>query len=162
MRMSLIALGLAFAAALAVGAPVAAVETPLLSRELLFGNPERAAVTISPDGARLAWLAPVDGVMNVWVAPAGDLAAGKPVTKDTSRGIRIYFWAFDKTLNFFHEYSDPAQSTWVALHECTHLLTYLIEQQYYEREVLDKYSRPFIKGLFDRAYAQINFVIKCF
>lgn len=95
MRMSLIALGLAFAAALAVGAPVAADETPLLSRELLFGNPERAAVTISPDGARLAWLAPVDGVMNVWVAPAGDLAAGKPVTKDTSRGIRIYFWAFD-------------------------------------------------------------------
>ena len=55
MRMSLIALGLAFAAALAVGAPVAAVETPLLSRELLFGNPERAAVTISPDGARLAY-----------------------------------------------------------------------------------------------------------
>jgi tetratricopeptide (TPR) repeat protein len=41
-----------------------------------------------------------------------------------------YFWSFDKTLNFFHEYSDPAQSTWVALHECTHLLTYLIEQQY--------------------------------
>ncbi len=41
-----------------------------------------------------------------------------------------YFWSFDKTLNFFHDYSEPSLSTWVALHECTHLLTYLIDQQY--------------------------------
>lgn len=34
------------------------------------------------------------------------------------------------SLNFFHDYEDPAQSTWVALHECTHLLTYLIDQDY--------------------------------
>jgi dipeptidyl aminopeptidase/acylaminoacyl peptidase len=85
-------LALALSVAIA-GAAVA--EVPLLPRELLFGNPERAEITISPDGSRLAWRAPVDGVMNVWVAPAGDLAAAKPVTKDTSRGIRIYFWAYD-------------------------------------------------------------------
>ncbi|MAF66092.1 MAG: hypothetical protein CMJ84_10615 [Planctomycetes bacterium] len=41
-----------------------------------------------------------------------------------------YFWSADDTLNFFHEYSEPAQSEWVALHECTHLLTFLIDQQY--------------------------------
>ncbi len=41
-----------------------------------------------------------------------------------------YFWAFDDTLNFFHNYEEPAQSDWVALHECTHLLTFLIDQQY--------------------------------
>ena len=41
-----------------------------------------------------------------------------------------YFYSVDKTLNFFHDYSEPAMSTWVALHECTHLLTYLIDQQY--------------------------------
>lgn len=41
-----------------------------------------------------------------------------------------YFWSYDKTLNFFHDYSEPSLSTWVALHECTHLLTYLIDQQY--------------------------------
>ena len=33
-------------------------ESPvLIPRKLLFGNPDRAAVTISPDGAKLAFLA---------------------------------------------------------------------------------------------------------
>lgn len=41
-----------------------------------------------------------------------------------------YFWSYDKTLNFYHEYQEPSLSTWVALHECTHLLTYLIDPQY--------------------------------
>ncbi|MDZ4771778.1 MAG: tetratricopeptide repeat protein [Planctomycetota bacterium] len=41
-----------------------------------------------------------------------------------------YFWSYDKTLNFFHDYEEPSRSTWVALHECTHLLTYLIDPQY--------------------------------
>lgn len=36
----------------------------------------------------------------------------------------------DCSLNFFHNYEEPAQSTWVALHECTHLLTFLVDQQY--------------------------------
>lgn len=41
-----------------------------------------------------------------------------------------YFWAADNTLNFYHDYQEPALSHWVALHECTHLLTFLIDQQY--------------------------------
>jgi dipeptidyl aminopeptidase/acylaminoacyl peptidase len=70
------------------------VTTPdIIPRSVLFGNPERAGVQISPDGTRLAWLAPVDGVLNVWVAPIGDLAAAKAVTNDTGRGIRVYFWS---------------------------------------------------------------------
>jgi dipeptidyl aminopeptidase/acylaminoacyl peptidase len=56
--------------------------------DLLFGNPEKASPSLSPDGRRLAWLAPVDGVLNVWVD-------GTPVTTDSVRGIRQYFWAYD-------------------------------------------------------------------
>ena len=41
-----------------------------------------------------------------------------------------YFWSYDDTLNFFHDYQEPSLSDWVALHECTHLLTFLIDQQY--------------------------------
>lgn len=67
---------------------------PLIPRDLLFGNPERAQGRISPDGKQLAFTAPVDGVMNVFVAPADDLSKAKPVTKDTGRGIRQYFWAY--------------------------------------------------------------------
>ena len=67
---------------------------PLIPRDALFGNPERAAVQISPDGRHLSWLAPLDGVLNVWVAPADDPSAGRPVTRDTSRGIQAYFWTY--------------------------------------------------------------------
>ncbi|MBM3977389.1 MAG: DUF1570 domain-containing protein [Planctomycetes bacterium] len=45
-------------------------------------------------------------------------------------GVAGYFSPPDKTLNFFHHYSDPGMSTWVALHECTHLLTFLIDPQF--------------------------------
>jgi len=68
---------------------------PLIPREVLFGNPERAAARISPDGSMISFLAPVDNVLNVWVAPRGDIAAAKAVTHDTKRGIRGYFWAYD-------------------------------------------------------------------
>ncbi len=79
-------------------ATTAATATPkdveLIPRDALFGNPERAGVQISPDGKYLSWIAPVDGVMNVWVAPAGDPAAARAVTDDKARGIRNYFWSF--------------------------------------------------------------------
>jgi hypothetical protein len=52
----------AFAATPATDAPA------LIPRDSLFGNPERANVRISPDGKSLSWVAPVDGVLNVWVA----------------------------------------------------------------------------------------------
>jgi len=74
----------------------APAETPesvaLIPRATLFGNPDRTGVQVSPDGTRISWIAPLDGVLNVWVAPVGDLAAAKAVTKDTDRGIRQYFW----------------------------------------------------------------------
>ncbi len=66
----------------------------LIDRELLFGNPERVQARISPDGSRVSWLAPVDGVLNVFVAPADDLSAAEAVTTDTERGIREYRWAW--------------------------------------------------------------------
>jgi dipeptidyl aminopeptidase/acylaminoacyl peptidase len=66
----------------------------LIPREVLFGNPERISPRISPDGARLGWVAPVDGVLNVWVATAEGQDA-RPVTDDRDRGIRQFFWAHD-------------------------------------------------------------------
>jgi dipeptidyl aminopeptidase/acylaminoacyl peptidase len=67
-------------------------DTHLISRQTLFSNPDHTDVQISPDGAYLAWLAPRDGVLNVWVAPREDLLAARPVTQDTGRGIRLFFW----------------------------------------------------------------------
>jgi dipeptidyl aminopeptidase/acylaminoacyl peptidase len=90
--------GSASATAANAGEPRAAANkaarTELISREVLFGNPDRASPQISPNGRQLAFLAPVNGVLNVWVGPAGQPDQAKPVTNDTSRGIRRYFWAF--------------------------------------------------------------------
>jgi hypothetical protein len=44
-------------------------EAELIPRRVLFGNPERRMPRLSPDGARLAWIAPHHEVLNVWVAP---------------------------------------------------------------------------------------------
>ena len=67
---------------------------PLIPRRVLFGNPDKASPQISPDGAWLSYLAPVDGVLNVWVAPADNSAAVRPVTRDTGRGIQLYGWTY--------------------------------------------------------------------
>jgi hypothetical protein len=77
--------------------PVAAQEkftTSLIPREVLFGNPERADPQISPDGAQLGYLAPVNGVLNVWIRTLGK-ADDRAVTADKQRGIRNFLWQYD-------------------------------------------------------------------
>ena len=74
-------------------AAVAAV--PLIPREALYGNPTRTAGRISPDGRWVSWMAPHEGVMNVWIAPAADPAAARRMTSATDRPIPTYFWAPD-------------------------------------------------------------------
>lgn len=100
--MSMIRLRITFLAAVALIAGAAVVQQsaraadkpPLIPRDALFGNPDKAAVQLSPDGQHISYLASVNGVLNVWVGPVGNPEAAKPVTKDTHRGIRIYFWAY--------------------------------------------------------------------
>ncbi|MGH9276948.1 MAG: prolyl oligopeptidase family serine peptidase [Acidimicrobiales bacterium] len=70
-------------------------DVPLVPRQVLFGNPERMSPRISPDGTRLAWIAPDEGVLNVWLAPADDLGQARLITNDRDRGIRSYVWAHD-------------------------------------------------------------------
>lgn len=74
--------------------PVAAGAVDLIPRDVLFGNPERSNVQVSPDGRYLSWAAPREGVMNVWVAPIDEPSAARAVTSDTARGIRHYFWSY--------------------------------------------------------------------
>src|SRR5688572_24845679 len=69
-------------------------KTGLIPRRVLFGNPDKAAPRISPDSKQLAYLAPVNGVLNVWVGPVAKPEEAKPVTQDKKRGIRSYFWAY--------------------------------------------------------------------
>lgn len=63
----------------------------IIPLEVLLGNPEKVQPQISPDGKRMAYIAPVDDVLNVWVGDVGQDNYA-PVTKDTDRGIRGYAW----------------------------------------------------------------------
>jgi dipeptidyl aminopeptidase/acylaminoacyl peptidase len=78
---------------------MAMTPVPLIPRRVFFDEPERSDVRLSPDGARIAFLAPLDGVANVWVgdiaAIVRDPAAARPVTRDRGRGVRTYHWAYD-------------------------------------------------------------------
>ena len=75
--------------------PAFAQLPPLIPRDALLGNPERAAPRIAPDGKRLGWLAPDEhGILQVWVQTIGKHDA-RVVTADKSRGIQSYGWAFD-------------------------------------------------------------------
>ncbi len=64
---------------------------PLIPRDVLFGNPERASPQVSPDGSLMSYLAPLDGVLNIWVGTTGGNDY-RPLTRDRERGIRNYFW----------------------------------------------------------------------
>ena len=78
-----------------VGFSAAWAEVPLIPREVLLGNPERASPRISPDGKRLAYLAPdANNILQVWMRSI-DKQDDRVMTQDKKRGIRVFFWAFD-------------------------------------------------------------------
>ncbi|HEY4929967.1 MAG TPA: hypothetical protein VII23_00220 [Terriglobales bacterium] len=87
----------------ALASPLVAQEkftTPLIPREVLFGNPERTSPQISPDGTQLGYLAPVDGVLNVWIRTLGK-SDDRAVTADAKRGIRNFTWQYDNQHVFY-------------------------------------------------------------
>lgn len=90
----------------------------LISRDDLFANPQKAGAQLSPDGNQIAYLAPDQGVLNIFVGPADGSAEAKVITADRHRGIRNFQWATDsQSLLFlqdqggdenFHVYIVPA------------------------------------------------------
>jgi dipeptidyl aminopeptidase/acylaminoacyl peptidase len=82
------------AAAQATAGGVAA-DVPLIERTKLFGNPTRTGGQLSPDGKWLGFIAPRDGVLNVWVAPVDRPSEARPLTAEKARPIRSYFWSPD-------------------------------------------------------------------
>lgn len=87
--------GAIIATATAAGA---ADPAPLTPRTAFFGNPVKAAGQLSPDGKWLSWMAPKDGVLNVWVAPAGSPGDARVMTDEKARPVATYFWSQDSSM----------------------------------------------------------------
>jgi hypothetical protein len=83
----------------------AAAEAELVARKVFFDNPDVGSVRISPDGEMLSWLAPIDNVRNLFVAPRDDLDAARAVTHATDRNLATFYrWAHtNRHLVFFQE-----------------------------------------------------------
>ena len=80
----------------------AAQQPALIDREAFFGNPEYAGAQISPDGKFISFIKPFNGTMNIWVKETNaPFASAKPLTNDTARPVRSYFWSRDSKYVLF-------------------------------------------------------------
>ena len=89
-----------------------AAEAELIARRVLFDDADYGSVTVSPDGWHLSWLAPVDGVRNLFVARIDDLASARPVTRVIDRNIAAFYrWAQTNShIIFFQDRGAPPAS----------------------------------------------------
>jgi dipeptidyl aminopeptidase/acylaminoacyl peptidase len=79
---------------------------PIISREILFGNPQKASPQISKDGKYLAYIAPDErNVLQVWLRTLGQ-EDDRCLTKDKKRGIRSYFWTYQEEQLIYLQDSD--------------------------------------------------------
>ncbi|MGH7435054.1 MAG: alpha/beta hydrolase family protein, partial [Polyangiaceae bacterium] len=81
----------------------------LVPRKIILGEPDRSDVQISPDGKSIGWLAPIDGALNVVVAPADEVGKGKPVTHQR-QSIHHWRWSYSKNLAIFFQKRPPDQA----------------------------------------------------
>lgn len=81
-----------------------ASDVPLIPRNVLYGNPEKTTPKISPNGTQLAYLAPVNGVLNIWIKALGK-DDDHVITKETSRGIwtGCYCWASNNDILYWQD-----------------------------------------------------------
>jgi dipeptidyl aminopeptidase/acylaminoacyl peptidase len=83
---------------------------PQIPRSVLFGNPVFLAPELTPDGTRLLYLAPDEGVLNVWAAPVDRPAEGRAVTRDRGRGVRVFGCCDDGRTLFYLQDRDGDES----------------------------------------------------
>lgn len=74
---------------------IASGETPLLDRQLFFGNPQIAGGQLSPDGKYISFMKAYNGIMNVWVKRFSEpFDKARPLT-NSSRPLYGYSWTED-------------------------------------------------------------------
>lgn len=69
--------------------------TPLLDRELFFGNPEISSGQLSPDGKFISFLKEYDGIMNIWVKEFNEPFENAYPLTNSARPLAGYTWTVD-------------------------------------------------------------------
>jgi hypothetical protein len=71
-------------------APAPAAAEELLPFELFFTPAEYEAPLLSPDGRMISYIGRHNGAYNIFVAPVDNIAAARPLTQESGRGIQWY------------------------------------------------------------------------
>src|SRR6516165_4512413 len=70
--------------------------SPLIDRDVIFGNPEIAGAKLSPDGLYVAFLKPWKDTRNIYVKGVNEpFSAARLMTTETKRPVASYFWTRD-------------------------------------------------------------------
>lgn len=71
------------------------LESPIIDRDLFFGNPEIAGGQLSPDGNFITFMKAYNGILNIWIKKFDeDFDSARLLTK-SERPIYSYFWSYD-------------------------------------------------------------------
>lgn len=74
---------------------VTAQTTPIIDRDLFFGNPEISGGQLSPDGKWISFMKEYEGIMNIWIKKIDEpFEKARPLT-DSKRPMYGYFWSED-------------------------------------------------------------------
>ena len=70
-------------------------DTPILDRNLFFGNPQISSGQLSPDGKTISFMKAYNGIMNIWIKDFNEpFEDAVPVT-DSQRPLMGYAWTDD-------------------------------------------------------------------
>lgn len=70
--------------------------TPIIDRELLFGDPEISGAQLSPDGRFIAFVKPWKDTRNIWVKKTGEpFSSARLMTTETARPVAGFLWTRD-------------------------------------------------------------------
>ena len=73
----------------------ASKETPIIDREIFFGNPEISGGQLSPDGKYISFLKAHNGIMNIWVKKFDEPFEKARRLTNLTRPSVGYFWTYD-------------------------------------------------------------------
>lgn len=90
---------------------ISAQETPLLDRDLFFGNPEISGGQLSPDGKWISFMKEYDGIMNIWIKSFDEpFEKARPLT-DSKIPLYGYFWSEDGKYILYVKDNDGDENT---------------------------------------------------
>lgn len=76
-------------------------KTPIIDRQIFFGNPEISSGQLSPNGEWISFLKEYNGIMNIWVKKFDEpFDKAKPLTNN-ERPMGGYFWTDDSKYILF-------------------------------------------------------------